>query len=253
LGLVSLATLSMIFTLPGQLRAAESRLMNAVVQQLAWKDMQISLEMRLERPGESALIKEIDVYLRDRADGQDLMNVFTAPSNMKGTAFLANCNQDLSDKWYIYLRTIRRVKRMPPSPENFMLRDFLSLYLLKPRLELWDFTENGEVQVEGQKWLKVTATAKTKTSTNLTGYDQLIYFIDPQNKIIMKTEFYHGGKLVRKQQTLKVDKINGAFFPFESVTDDLSEKVSARIIWKKVSMNAGIEESIFTPRNLKTF
>ncbi len=227
--------------------------MNEVIAQLSWKDIETTMDFVVGRKNEDPLYKKVRVYMRETEKGQDLLMTFISPANMRGTSFLAFNRKDRKDEWFMYLRAIRRVKRIPPSAENFMLRDFLSLYLLKPRTELWNFSAPQHANIDGKPVAQITATAKDSKTLELTGYTKLIHFIDPQTKVIMKTEFYgKDGKLVRIQKVNRVEKINNMYLPVEFETEDLAEGASAKITLKKISINKHIDDSIFSVRYLKS-
>ncbi len=225
--------------------------MKDVIGQLSWKNAVVSLDFYVRRGDGPELHKKMKVYVADSAAGQDLHAVFTWPANMKGTAFLALTRDDRSDEYYLYLRTLRRVKRVPNSTENFMLRDFLSLYFLKPRPELWSFSAATPVTLDGQSLLKFESTARDSKTTSLSGYTRLIHYVDPEKKAIVKTEFYDGDKLIRLQKVDEFLKIKGTWFPTVFSTEDRSEGVSARIEAGQVDLDATVPDDIFTVRHLK--
>lgn len=129
------ASLLVAFVSSGPAAARTS--LGDVREQLGWTSLRVQLELTVQRGSGEAKAKQMEVQLRDDPGGQKLLAVFTQPSHMAGTAFLALTDDDRDDRYFLYLRSLRRAKRVPTGSENFMLRDFLSLYLLKPRPELW--------------------------------------------------------------------------------------------------------------------
>jgi len=225
-----------------------------IVKQLSWKTFHTNLYLDVARKGKSPSRKMMEVYLRHSKTGQDMFMVFKKPSNMKGMTFLAHNNVDLDDDWYMYVRTIRRVKRVPSAADNFMLRDFLSLYLLKPRLELWDYTVDGSVPAEDGKgvWHKYVGMPKTDETTGLTGYGKLMQYVDVEKKVIMKTEFYDKDlKLIRTQMVKKLEQRNGSWLPVEFFTDDIEEGVTAGVTLFDLETDIEVSPKIFTVRYIK--
>ncbi len=229
--------------------------MEDVVAQLSHRSMDARVTLVVQRNGSEPLYKKISVQVRDSADGQELLMVFQEPSNMKGTGFLALVKQSLEDEYYMYLRTLRRVKRVPNLSENFMLRDFLSLYFLKPRTEIWSFRELGSEEVAGLGAMKkVEGVAKGSRHEDLGGYARLTHWVDPAKKLIMRTEFFDkAGKLVRKQRVTETLKVGKVWVASVFETEDLTEGVSARLEMDEVSLNVTFPEDWFTVRHLKTF
>ncbi len=227
--------------------------MKDVIAQASWRDFSAKMTMEVGRGGGNKSTKEIEVFMRETKEGQDLFMSFLAPSNMKGTAFLAFSRFDKKDEWHMYVRTLRRVKRVPPSPENFMLRDFLSLYLLKPRAELWNCaTGEKTAGADGKTLYKTTCSAVDDTTKEYTGYGKLVHLLDPATKIIMKTEFYDpSDRLIRVQEVTKVENISGINIPVQFSANDIAEGVTAAAKLFDVKINAGIKDDVFTVRRLK--
>jgi len=221
--------------------------------QMPWKTFQSDMNMEVKRFNGTPLGKKVHLAMRQTTDGQDLLMSFTAPSNMRGTSFLAFNRKDRHDRWFMYIRSLRRVKRVPPSAENFMLRDFLSLYLLKPRPELWNESSAESIEKNGKKLIKLVWDARDKTTVNLTGYTKLIQYVDPSMKVIVNTDFFGPDKkLIRKQVTYKIKNIKGQNIPVEFKTTDYSEKVTAEIKLYNLKINEPIEEKTFSVRYLKS-
>ena len=225
-----------------------------VVRQLSWKTLHTNLYLDVARKGKEPSRKMMEVYLRQTDAGQDMFMTFKEPSNMKGMTFLAHNNLDKSDDWYIYVRTLRRVKRVPSAAENFMLRDFLSLYLLKPRTELWNYQAGDMVSAtngSGQ-WYTYIGTPRSDETVSLTGYGKLVQYVDPKTNLIMKTEFYDKDlKLIRIQTVEKVEQRNGAWVPAQFFTDDLEEGVTATATLFDLDTNIEVSPTIFTVRYIK--
>lgn len=228
--------------------------LDEVVRQLSYTSLDAKVTMTVHRSGDEALAKKITVQVRDGSQGQDLLMVFLAPSNMKGTGFLALTRSDLDDEYYMYVRTLRRVKRVPNLSENFMLRDFLSLYFLKPRLELWTFSDLGSESVAGVSLSKVEGKPRGSDAESLAGYARIVHWVDPVKKLIMKTEFFdRSGRSVRTQKVLETLKVGKVYVPSVFVTEDRVEGVSARLELDEISLNVTFPDDWFTVRHLKTF
>ncbi len=217
---------------------------NDITNQLSYTDFKTEITMEVGRGESSPLAKNLNVYYKENDKSQKLLAVFTYPSNMKGMAFLALCNKKDEDKWYMYIRTLRRVKKVTTNSDNFMLKDFLSLYFLKPRTELWNFSYDEN---------QIIFTAKDEKTIEMTGYKKLVNFVDSDKKTIKKTEFYDkNNKLVRIQEVLKFEQIDNIWIPTEVTTNDKQEDVKAKLILKNIKLNSSLKDDIFTSNYLKT-
>jgi len=219
-----------------------------ILKNLKWTSFSANIQLDLKRGNKEKLIKKMTIKAIEDNDGQKILAMFTFPSNMKGMAFLAYCNKNLKDRRYIYLRALRRVKKVPANGDNFMLRDFLSLYLLKPRIELWNY----KALSESDKIVVVEAIAKTDKTIEITGYNKLLLTIDKNKNIVIKTEFYGKDNKKRRIQTvLESKKIDDIVFITKMETNDLDENVKAEITLTNIKTKK-ISKKIFTTRYLKT-
>lgn len=236
-----------IFVFNLQLFSYESNIEN-VLKNMSWTGFSANVQLDLKREKKESLIKKMKIKTTSNTDGQKILAIFSFPSSMKGMAFLAFCNKNLKDKRYIYLRALRRVKKVPANGDNFMLRDFLSLYLLKPRTELWNY----KLLKDSDTIATVEAVAKTDKTIEITGYKKLILSIDKKRNIIEKTIFFgEDGKKRRIQTVLESKKINNIHFITKMETNDLDEGVKAEITLTNIEIKK-ISKKLFTTRYLKT-
>ena len=233
-----------------------------VLRQLAWSSYHTTIDFVVQRHGKSPLTKGIEVTVRDLPGGQQLLMQFVHPANMKGTAFLALTDRKAGDdEYHLYMRTLRRVKRVPTCTENFMLRDFLSLYFLKPRPELWRFepakadpsTGLGAGAAAGEAGFLVFDGLPVSPHTiELTGYHRLRHVVDPATSRIVRTEFYDGdGALVRQQRVLEWREQGGVAWPWRFETDDRREGVKATVETRTLDTAPTLSDDTFTVRYLK--
>jgi hypothetical protein len=244
------AVILTLFVLPAQ--AADSVTIEEVQQQLKWKTFEADISFTVQRSGGSPMTKEMTVSLRQDGNKQKMFAIFTYPANMQGTAFLALTSPDRDDEYYLYLRTLRRVKRVPSSTENFMLRDFLSLYFLKPRPEFWKFSPLSTMFDGAKEVVKLQGKAVDAKTESLTGYHRIVHFVDPAAKVIERTEFFDKkGKLVRVQIVDEFVKVKDSTIASRFKTEDYVEGVSATIEILELRIDEDVPEDIFTVRHLK--
>ncbi len=228
-----------------------------VLRQLSWTSYRTTIDFVVQRDGKSPLTKGIEVTVRDAPEGQQLLMQFVHPANMKGTAFLALTDRKgADDEYHLYMRTLRRVKRVPTCTENFMLRDFLSLYFLKPRPELWRFARLEAAAAglpKGEEALVVLeGTPATPRTVELTGYGRLRHVIDPATGRIARTEFFDAaGALVRQQRVLEWREQGGAAWPWRFKTEDRREGVKATVETRSLEVAPTLSDDTFTVRYLK--
>jgi len=227
--------------------------MDDVAAQLSYRTLEAKVTLIVQRSGAEALSKRIQVHVEESSGGQNLLMVFRAPSNMKGTGFLALTKNNFDDEYYMYVRTLRRVKRVPNLSENFMLRDFLSLYFLKPRNELWDYSPAVEEKKGDKTLLRIEGKARSTKAEALAGYKRVIHWIEPAKRLIVQTHFLDGsGKVVRKQRVEESLRIGKVWVPSVFLTEDLLEGASARLEVNEYTLDVKFPDDLFSVRYLKT-
>ncbi len=255
--LLTLAALVSLLSLTplSHAQAAQPQLVPEFQEVLAaqgWTDLVARVDFRVQRGDGPELPKEMQVFVTAHPQGQDLYAEFTGPANMKGTAFLANTRRDLDDQAFLYVRTLRKVKRVASYTENFMLRDFLSLYLLKPRPELWRFGPGACIQVDGKTLWRFEATPAAPDTEARTGYARLVHFVDPLDRVIRRTEFFDGaGKLIRRQWVTAVQSLGDRVLATEFQTEDFSEGVGAKVKLLEPKLDQKPPADLFSVRRLK--
>jgi uncharacterized protein len=254
--LIALA-LPLLMTAPS---AKAAGALDGAIKQLTWKRYSVDYDFTVQREGKSPLKKAMRVIASDAPEGQRILATFLFPQNMKGTSFLAIMDRKQGDdEYFMFVRTLRRVKRVPNSTENFMLRDFLSLYFLKPRAELWNF-EAMDPSTLDEKTLAelppgsvvIQGTPAKEQTRVLTGYGSIRHVLDPKRQVILRTDFFDtDGTHIRRQTVMEFKRVGEQEFPWRFETNDLAEGVRATIEIRNIDFAPTISEDTFTVRYLK--
>ena len=219
-----------------------------VAEQLRWKTLELELDFEVQRESKAPFHTQTRVSALDAADGQQILMAFEQPSHLKGTAFLARTRRDLDDQYFMYLRALRRVKRIPRCADNYRLRDFMSLYLLKPRTELWRFSVVGEPGAE----VVLEGRPRSEKTAEMTGYARVVHTVDPERRVIVRSEFYdEKGTRIREQKVTEFSQEGGFWWPAAFETVDETEGVSARVKVRRVRIDPEIPDDVFSVRGLK--
>jgi hypothetical protein len=228
----------------------EAASFEAIVARMAWTRMEARITLTVKREGKTPLSKQMRVMSAAGTDRQDLLATFTSPANMRGTSFLAHARDGGDDEYFLYLRTLRRVKRVPTCSENFMLRDFLSLYFMKPRLDLWSFQRLDAPSAEGLT--RYEGRPRLEKTRELTGYARVIHEVDASRGLIMGTWFYDAeGALMRRQRITRYEEVCGVQVPMAFSTEDLVEGAGADIEVLEIKIDQDLPAGVFSVRHLK--
>lgn len=155
--------------------------------------------------------------------GEEKKTVFfySKPANVKGTGFMTfdYPDSEVDDDQWLYLPALRKVRRISASDRGdyFMGTDFTYEDIKQSgRLEIEDFnfSLDGEekVEVDGKEVNSIilVATPKSDEIAKELGYGKLRARVNPDNWIIVKTEYWNPkGKLLKTAKTYDIKKVDG--------------------------------------------
>ena len=134
--------------------------------------------------------------LEQEADGDKSLIVFKSPKDVEGTATLTYSHKEGSDDQWLYLPSIKRVKRISSSNKSgpFMGSEFAYEDLSSQEVEKYSYTFIKEDEANGNTAFIVERTPYDEKS----GYTRHLVWYNQSNYRIEKVEFYD-----RKNQLLK--------------------------------------------------
>lgn len=140
-------------------------------------------------------VRETVTYRKTIGDEQRSVLFFTAPANVRDTAFLVWDYAEGEDDQWLYLPAARKVRRISAADRGdyFLGTDFTYEDLkLDGKLERNDFSFQLAGKVEGEQGtlLKLQATAKSDAIARELGYSRVDFLVDPQNWMVVKGDFW---------------------------------------------------------------
>lgn len=137
--------------------------------------------------------------LEIQGDGDWSLSEFLSPLDVKGTKMLTWSFKNESDKQWLYLPAIKRVKRISSSSRysSFMGSEFSYEDLGSQDIEKYNFTW---LRDEGKNYVV------ERVSKEESGYSKQIIYVDQKNYSVRKIEYFD-----RKNELLKVSE----FFDFK--------------------------------------
>jgi outer membrane lipoprotein-sorting protein len=167
-------------------------------------------------------------------DGDKSISIFLNPKDVKGTKMLTHTHKDDDDDQWLYLPTVRRVKRISSSNKSsaFMGSEFSYEDLGSQEIEKYNFKWLKDIK--GKGWL-VQRVPKTKS-----GYSKMVMTVSKKYMNPVKIEYFD-----RKSELLKV----GVFSNWKQF------KIGKKVVWRanKIHMKnvQTKKESIFEWKNRK--
>jgi len=121
-------------------------------------------------------------------DGDKNLAIFDAPADVKGAAFLSHTHIRKADDQWLYLPSLKRVKRIAPANKTapFMGSEFSYEDLASPEVEKYTYKYVGEDTTGGQASFLLERYPVDKHS----GYSRQLVWVERDRYISLKIEFY---------------------------------------------------------------
>ncbi|MEH0697385.1 outer membrane lipoprotein-sorting protein [Vibrio owensii] len=184
-------------------------------------------------------------------DGDKIITYFQAPRDIAGTALLTFSHAIEADDQWLFLPSIKRVKRIssnnrsgPFMGSEFAYEDMSSWELDKYRYELIE-----EKTQDGQSYWLLTCFPRYENS----GYSKLVAWIDQDIYQPRKIEYYDRKGTLFKQLTLSdYEQHNQRYWrPKFAQMNNLKSKRSSTLSWQNMTLGVDVPQSQFEPKQLR--
>ena len=217
-----------------------------------WKHMTADMEMILRnRAGKESRRKITNMQLEVEGDGDKSLSLFKQPGDVAGTAMLTFSHGLEPDDQWLYLPSIKRVKRISSKNKSgpFMGSEFAFEDLGSQEVEKYKYKFLGEEPCGEYECYKLERYPQYEGS----GYTRHISWVDKAEYRVMKTEFYD-----RKDALLKtMDFVDYREYPGSYWRADRFEVVnhqtgkSTTLIWSNYDFETELDEKDFNQNALK--
>ena len=194
-------------------------------RQSGYTDMQVDLKMILRNRRGKAVERQLDLkQLEVPGGGDKLMVVFNSPKAIRGTALLSHGQLDREDDQWLYLPTLKRVKKIASRNRSgpFLGSEFSYEDLSTQEVEKYTYRFLRQEPCGEQSCFVV----ERKPGPNLfSGYKRQVFWVDSEHYRTIKIDYYNKGDRLVKTLTASDFKE----FPRPSSGP---ENVPAEGIWK---------------------
>ncbi|HVK98802.1 MAG TPA: outer membrane lipoprotein-sorting protein [Dongiaceae bacterium] len=217
-----------------------------------WGDTQARMVMTLRGRDGSERQREILVKtLEVPGDGDKSLSVFATPKDVKDTALLTETHISGPDSQWLYLPKLKRVKRisMLNKSSPFMGSEFSYEDLASFEVEKYTTQYLRSEQYDGRPCFVVELTPKYEHS----GYSKLVAFIDKQNYLALRMDYFNLEQKHFKSMYLEDYKqFEGKYWrPTKLTMKNIASGDSTAIIWHEYRFRTGLNDSDFTQQALK--
>nr|VFJ52980.1 MAG: outer membrane lipoprotein-sorting protein [Candidatus Kentron sp. DK]VFJ56656.1 MAG: outer membrane lipoprotein-sorting protein [Candidatus Kentron sp. DK] len=217
-----------------------------------WKDQQVDMTMVLRnRQGDESIRIMRARALEVTGDGDKSYTLFDTPKDVEGTAFLSHTHALEPDDQWLYLPSLKRVKRIASANKSgpFMGSEFA-----------YEDMSSQEVAKYTYKWLrdetldgKEVFVIERQPAYEYSGYTRQIAWIDKEIYQPRKVEFYDRKNSLLKTLTFHdYRKYRGKFYRgdrMEMINHQTGK--SSTLTWKNYKLSRGLTDADFDQSVLK--
>ena len=211
-------------------------------------DQTSNLTMTLINKSGKERVRIIKQFTKDMGDVEKSIMFFQSPADVKNTSFMSwTYDSDKSDDQWIYLPTLKKVKRISSDSKSdyFMGSDFTYDDLGDRKIDDDTHQLLREEAIDGIDYYVVESISKDEDYM----YSRTITWIRKDNFIGLKKEFYDEDEdLLKTLKIKKFEEISGFLVITSSEMENVQKNHRTTMILDNVEINTGISDSKFSER-----
>ena len=196
-------------------------------------------------------VRKLSTATRKFGDASKMMMKFLEPADVRGTTLLVFDYETKDDDLWIYMPALRKTRRIVSSEKgkNFMGSEFTNADMSKPNLDEFIYKLLGEEPIDGKPCWKVEATCKTETQEDQYGFSKRITYIEKENYLARKIDYYDlRGELLRVETIKEYKKqSNGSYFAFYMEMKNVQNNRRSVMTIDKFQLGSTLTEAQFSP------
>lgn len=218
-------------------------------------DQTSDLEMVLINKQGKQRVRKVRSYQKDYEDGDKSVMFFLEPADVKGTGFLGWNYDDESkddDQW-LYLPALKKVRRISSSnrADYFMGTDFTYNDMGDRDVDDYMYKHLGTEVIDGIECYHVERLPKDKDVIDESGYGKTEIWVRPDIWMMVKAVFYDKKmKLLKELTASDFEEIDGIWTAKTMQMNNIQKKHQTIFTFTDVSYNAGLDDNIFSQRQL---
>lgn len=181
------------------------------------------------------------------------ITLFMEPANVKNTRFLTIQNDDRDDDQWIYLPSLRKVKRIAAGERDgsFMGSDFSYSDMSGNDLDDSEYTILREEELSGRSCWVIQAVGLPEIEST---YGKIISWVDKETYLTLKVDFYDDdGKTKIKELTMEgLKETDGFWFAEKTTMKTIASDHQTVLEIGQVKYNIPINPGYFTTNFLQT-
>ena len=217
-----------------------------------WVDFTADMLMVLRNDQDQESVREVKMKsLEQLPDRDKTLTIFNKPKDVKGTAFLSYSHVVGADDQWLFLPSIKRVKRISSSNKSgpFMGSEFSFEDLSSFEIDKYTYQYLADETVNGLDSFKVEQFPVDENS----GYTRRIVWVDKDEYRIIKVDFYdRKNALLKTLSYSKFELYLGQYW--RALNYDMENHQTGKstsLVWNNYAFKTGLKDSDFSRSSLK--
>ncbi len=197
-------------------------------------------------------VREFTYLQKDYDDSDKFTMYFSSPNDVRDVAFhIENPHEVLGqeDSQWMYLPVSRQTRRISTTDKrgSFMGSDYSYADLDKTRVKDYRQTLVGEENVSGRDCYVIEREPVSPEVLSKTGYNKLKVWIDKQNYLVMRQDFFDvKGVLIKEMRTKQVATVDGIDSIMLSETEHFINGTRSEMRFNQLQYDVPLDDKLFT-------
>jgi outer membrane lipoprotein-sorting protein len=214
--------------------------------------------MRLIPKNGSERVRESVISNKLQPNGTDMQRMvhFISPADINGTNILIHEHSADHDDIWIYLPSMKKVRRLLSSnqKDSFMGTDFTYTDITTTKVSDYVHTLLRREDVDGTACHVIESVPKTDDTRRDTGYSKSVSWIRADTYVRVKAELYDLSgalfKIMKLHSAREIDEQRGKWLMEKVEMKNLQSGHSTVILFQDIRTGAGINDRLFAPNQL---
>ena len=253
---IILCLVMFISSLGFSLNAQNAReISNAAMDVMRFGSMEMKATLKIHDAKGRERVRQLETYSKAFGETTKTIIKFTSPADVRGTAMLIVDYNDKADDMWIHLPALRKTRRIVSGErgKNFMGSEFTNADMSLPNMDDFVYKTLGEEEYDGHVCWKIQSSCKTEDLEDENGYKRKVSWIDKENSLCYKVEFYDLEDELFKTQLIKEfqKQSNGKYFAY--YMEMYNDQNGRRSVMTTDSFKLGsdLDEGSFSPNTLE--
>ncbi|MCK5821802.1 MAG: outer membrane lipoprotein-sorting protein [Bacteroidales bacterium] len=228
---------------------------NKAIDVMRFGSMEMKATLKIQDAKGRERVRQLETYSQVFDDITKTIMKFTSPADVRGTAMLIVDYNDKADDMWIHLPALRKTRRIVSGEKgkNFMGSEFTNADMSLPNMNDFDYEMLGDELFDGHECWKIQSSCKTEDLEDENGYMRKISWIDKENSLCYKVEFYDLEDELFKTQRIKEfqKQSNGKYFAFYMEMHNEQNGRRSILTTESFKLGSDLDEGSFSPNMLE--